>query len=96
MLPELTLSSPPVSPYIYGNHNGTLIPQEEVRYVAWQNFDPMTSFRLGLISPLGVLGATGSVGQRFILLLADHPFLELHALGASERSAGKKYKDAVK
>ncbi|KAJ5220080.1 hypothetical protein N7468_009284 [Penicillium chermesinum] len=44
----------------------------------------------------GVLGATGSVGQRFILLLADHPFLELHAVGASERSAGKKYKDAVK
>ncbi|CEJ57169.1 Putative Aspartate-semialdehyde dehydrogenase [Penicillium brasilianum] len=44
----------------------------------------------------GVLGATGSVGQRFILLLADHPFLELHAVGASERSANKKYKDAVR
>ncbi|KAJ5930448.1 Aspartate-semialdehyde dehydrogenase [Penicillium verhagenii] len=44
----------------------------------------------------GVLGATGSVGQRFILLLADHPLLELHAVGASERSAGKKYKDAVR
>jgi aspartate-semialdehyde dehydrogenase len=35
------------------------------------------------------------VGQRFILLLADHPFLELHAIGASERSANKKYKDDV-
>jgi aspartate-semialdehyde dehydrogenase len=35
------------------------------------------------------------VGQRFILLLADHPFLELQAIGASERSANKKYKDAV-
>ncbi|KAK2805577.1 hypothetical protein FQN50_006092 [Emmonsiellopsis sp. PD_5] len=44
----------------------------------------------------GVLGATGSVGQRFILLLADHPFLVLHAVGASPRSAGKAYKDAVK
>ncbi|KAL3471294.1 hypothetical protein BJX99DRAFT_237773 [Aspergillus californicus] len=44
----------------------------------------------------GVLGATGSVGQRFIILLADHPFLELQAIGASERSAGKKYKDAVR
>lgn len=44
----------------------------------------------------GVLGATGSVGQRFILLLADHPVLELHAVGASSRSAGKKYRDAVK
>jgi len=43
-----------------------------------------------------VLGATGSVGQRFILLLADNPVLTLHALGASSRSAGKKYKDAVR
>lgn len=43
----------------------------------------------------GVLGATGSVGQRFILLLADHPDFELRVLGASHRSAGKKYIDAV-
>ncbi|SCW04174.1 LAFE_0H07712g1_1 [Lachancea fermentati] len=43
----------------------------------------------------GVLGATGSVGQRFILLLADHPDFELKVLGASPRSAGKKYIDAV-
>ncbi|ODV62120.1 aspartate-semialdehyde dehydrogenase [Ascoidea rubescens DSM 1968] len=43
----------------------------------------------------GVLGATGSVGQRFILLLAEHPDFELSVLGASPRSAGKKYKDAV-
>ena len=43
-----------------------------------------------------MLGATGSVGQRFILLLALHPHFELHAVGASERSAGKKYKDAVR
>ena len=44
----------------------------------------------------GVLGATGSVGQRFILLLALHPHFVLHAVGASERSASKKYKDAVR
>jgi aspartate-semialdehyde dehydrogenase len=44
----------------------------------------------------GVLGCTGSVGQRFILLLADHPTLNLHSVGASSRSAGKKYKDAVR
>lgn len=43
----------------------------------------------------GVLGATGSVGQRFILLLSEHPEFEIHALGASSRSAGKAYKDAV-
>jgi len=45
---------------------------------------------------IGVLGATGSVGQRFILLLALHPHFTLQAVGASERSAGKKYKDAVR
>lgn len=44
----------------------------------------------------GVLGCTGSVGQRFILLLSLHPYFELHAVGASSRSAGKKYKDAVR
>ncbi|KAH9824569.1 putative aspartate-semialdehyde dehydrogenase [Teratosphaeria destructans] len=44
----------------------------------------------------GVLGATGSVGQRFILLLALHPHFTLTAVGASPKSAGKKYKDAVK
>ena len=35
------------------------------------------------------------MGQRFILLLANHPYFTLHAVGASSRSAGKKYKDAV-
>lgn len=44
---------------------------------------------------VGVLGATGAVGQRFVQLLADHPYFELTALTASERSAGKKYRDAV-
>lgn len=44
----------------------------------------------------GVLGCTGSVGQRFVLLLAQHPTLRLHALGASSRSAGRPYRDAVR
>ena len=44
----------------------------------------------------GILGATGSVGQRFILLLANHPHFELTVLGASKRSAGQKYKSAAK
>ncbi|PGH19270.1 aspartate-semialdehyde dehydrogenase [Polytolypa hystricis UAMH7299] len=44
----------------------------------------------------GVLGATGAVGTRFILLLAHHPLLKLVAVGASDRSAGKKYCDAVR
>ncbi len=44
---------------------------------------------------VAVLGATGSVGQKFIELLIDHPWFELHELAASERSAGKKYGDVV-
>lgn len=45
--------------------------------------------------PVVILGATGSVGQRFIELLADHPWFEIAILAASERSVGKKYKEAV-
>ncbi|KAI0690846.1 aspartate-semialdehyde dehydrogenase [Cytidiella melzeri] len=44
---------------------------------------------------VGVLGATGTVGQRFIVLLSEHPYFVLHALGASSRSAGKPYSKAV-
>ena len=44
---------------------------------------------------VGILGATGTVGQRFITLLADHPWFIIHALGASSRSAGKLYPQAV-
>jgi len=44
---------------------------------------------------VGVLGATGAVGQRFVQLLADHPWFDLVTLCASERSAGKKYGDVV-
>ncbi|MCX7996857.1 MAG: aspartate-semialdehyde dehydrogenase [Patescibacteria group bacterium] len=44
---------------------------------------------------VGILGATGSVGQRFVQLLADHPWFTITAVCASERSAGKRYADAV-
>ena len=44
---------------------------------------------------VAILGATGSVGQRFIELLSDHPWFEINELAASDRSAGKKYCDAV-
>ena len=45
--------------------------------------------------PVGIVGATGSVGQKFIELLQDHPWFQITALGASERSAGKLYKHAA-
>jgi aspartate-semialdehyde dehydrogenase len=44
---------------------------------------------------VGVLGATGAVGQKFIKLLENHPWFELTELAASDRSAGKAYKDAT-
>ena len=45
---------------------------------------------------VAVLGATGMVGQRFIQLLAEHPYFELTCVAASERSAGKRYASAAK
>lgn len=44
---------------------------------------------------VGILGATGMVGQRFATLLADHPWFEITVLAASPRSAGQTYEDAV-
>ncbi len=45
--------------------------------------------------PVAVLGATGSVGQRFVQLLEAHPWFRLHEVVASDRSAGKRYADAA-
>lgn len=44
---------------------------------------------------VGILGATGSVGQKFVAMLSEHPWFEITEVAASERSAGKKYRDAV-
>jgi aspartate-semialdehyde dehydrogenase len=45
--------------------------------------------------PVGILGATGMVGQQFIALLANHPWFRVEWLGASQRSEGKAYRDAA-
>jgi aspartate-semialdehyde dehydrogenase len=44
--------------------------------------------------PVGILGATGAVGQRFVQLLEHHPWFEVAEVAASDRSAGKKYEEA--
>src|ERR1700674_1826846 len=44
---------------------------------------------------VGILGATGMVGQHFINFLQGHPWFDLTWLGASDRSAGKLYRDAA-
>src|ERR1700678_3596996 len=45
---------------------------------------------------VGILGATGMVGQRFIQLLSNHPWFEIARLAASDRSAGKTYAEACR
>ncbi|GBU29376.1 aspartate-semialdehyde dehydrogenase [Treponema sp. R8-4-B8] len=45
--------------------------------------------------PVGILGATGMVGQQYISLLNDHPWFEVLYVAASPRSAGKKYSEAI-
>ena len=44
---------------------------------------------------VGVIGGTGMVGQRFVTLMANHPWFQLTVIAASPRSAGKRYEDAV-
>ena len=44
---------------------------------------------------VGIIGSTGMVGQRFVTLLANHPWFQLTVLAASPRSAGKRYEEAV-
>ena len=44
---------------------------------------------------VGIIGATGMVGQRFITLLENHPWFHIEVLAASSRSAGKTYEEAV-
>jgi hypothetical protein len=91
--------------YLQITHNGPQFSYEEVWYVPFSHpidtHEALTNYPTIISSTnsnntTGVLGCTGSVGQRFILLLAQHPHFTLHAVGASSRSAGKKYKDAVK
>ena len=46
--------------------------------------------------PVSILGATGTVGQKFVRLLAEHPWFEIAAVAASSASAGKRYGDVVR
>lgn len=46
--------------------------------------------------PVTILGATGTVGQRLVRMLAGHPWFEIAAVAASEQSAGRRYEDAVR
>lgn len=78
--PDLPLSSAPLPPMITSM---TTAPISAV------SPPPLRRYRVG------VLGATGTVGQRFVQLLADHPFFDVTVLAASEKSAGKPYFEAA-
>jgi len=67
------------------------VPPSKSSFLYTEVFTAMTH-RL----PIGILGATGMVGQRFIQLLEDHPWFEVTWLAASDRSSGKPYGEAVK
>ena len=45
---------------------------------------------------VAIIGVTGAVGQEFVLSLMDHPWFEVVQIAASERSAGKKFLDAIR
>ena len=45
---------------------------------------------------VAIIGVTGAVGQEFVQSLNDHPWFEVTQIAASERSAGKKYVDAIR
>src|SRR5947199_3188042 len=46
--------------------------------------------------PMGVLGATGAVGQRLVRLMNGHPWFEIAAIAGSERTTGKRYGDTLR
>ena len=48
-----------------------------------------------MVVSVGIIGATGVVGQRYIQLIEKHPFFEIEVVTASDRSVGKAYRDAV-
>ena len=58
-------------------------------HTCWNTEVPMSKI------PVAILGATGTVGQKFVLLLAEHPYFEVRELVASERSASRRYREAV-
>ena len=75
--------------YWYGAGNRSRIPKCALGFWRKGRQFKMKQYKVG------VVGATGMVGQRFITLLENHPWFKLTALAASARSAGKTYEDAV-
>jgi aspartate-semialdehyde dehydrogenase len=65
------------------------------RHEGWNNEEREHEGRYMAPIEVGILGATGMVGQQFVALLANHPWFKVTWLGASQRSEGKPYRDAA-
>src|SRR5437867_1232820 len=91
------------SPHSKSRTTRSLLIEARWRSHAWKTVwsIPLTCYtlfgsgRLMQPVPVGILGATGMVGQQFIALLAHHPWFRVTWLGASQRSEGKAYRDAT-
>src|SRR5437762_2729831 len=86
-------SGPVVSEQVRSNAEAI----KSIEQIQPTRFETVVGFFFGLTMTqidVGILGATGMVGQQFIALLANHPWFRVAWLGASERSAGKAYRDA--
>ena len=71
--------------WLFLNPNGQDTAKKSAETHGWR-IQPMEKYRVGIV------GATGMVGQRFISLLKDHPWFEVNCVAASARSAGKTYR----
>lgn len=71
------------------NRNTTILQVRHFRTKTASGWAPQKKYKVG------ILGATGAVGQRFVQYLEGHPWFEVTRLGASERSEGKPYEKAA-
>jgi aspartate-semialdehyde dehydrogenase len=87
-----------VNKLVHGGDSGTIYTIAKAPAAGSFVIAGLRSIGKGVIMrhKVGILGATGMVGQRFIQLLENHPWFEVDWLAASDRSSGKKYGDAAR
>src|SRR5690349_16628301 len=86
-------AGPTCFPRVFASARLVVISHPRLSRLVWRPREVSVSSSKRI--PVAVLGATGSVGQRFVQLLADHPWFELAEVVASDRSAGQTYADAA-
>src|SRR3984893_8160373 len=84
-------SNPPRRPPRPVREREHLRPSHDLRFPSAHSCTLECQLTMHNKYPIGILGATGMVGQRFIQLLENHPWFEVAWLAASDRSSGKPY-----